>query len=470
MRRARASLLNRSSSRVCTLLLSSRGCSLVLFVALFLCILYVIPGGSLSTKARGLAFALSPPCVPAGAPFLDANASGGTPSFISACLTFNDRPRAWLPEWVAFHRAQGINRFDIAWDVVRAEPLNATRVREFDDAVRPWAERGVARGLDLEAFGARAANIEFAASRAREMAGASACAPSPDDVATMKRFVSACIGARGGWGCQVALHALCLTAAQVRGDSWIGFFDADEFIFAPAGNARCFYGGRPSDEDVGSTRGANVDSLRGTREASADACTIPLERAPLLSGRSVAAVLRGMHGWSSVFVKGAAFGPLREHRPEGALVTDMHRRSAKYSAGFGFQVGVPAKGWGGAACPEWFCGMASPQKSFVRVQGAPVDGLRVHAHDVGLQRLVFNAPGAPLKLNHYAFDDFAAAAEKARTRSVYGAISDNRDGLADYLNAWPDESARALIKITAHCMQSRNFDDPACAPAALSRD
>lgn len=431
--------------------------------ALFLLVLHVIPGGSLSTKTRGLANALSPPCVPAGAPFLDANASGGAPSYISACLTFNDRPRAWLPEWIAFHRAQGINRFDIAWDVVRADPLNSTRVREFADTLKtPWVSRGVVRTLGLEDFSARAANIEVAANRARDIAGASACAPSMSDVRLMKDFVSGCSASRGGWGCQVALHALCLTAAQVRGDSWIGFFDADEFIFAPASGPRCFYGGRPADERVGSPRAANVDSLRGTHESDEGACAVPLENAPLLSGRSIAAVLRGMLGWSSVFLRGAAFGPLREPRPEGALVTDTHTRAAKYSAGMGLQVGVPARGWGGLACPEWFCGMASPQKSFVRVRGAPVDGLRVHAHDVGLQRLVFNAAGAPLKLNHYAFDDFAAAAEKARTRGVYAAIAENRDGLADYLNAWPDTSARALLEVTKHCVRAEHFEDPAC--------
>jgi len=281
----------------------------------------------------------------------------------------------------------------------------------------------------------------------------------------MHELVAACLSARGGWGCQIALHALCLVGAQVRGDAWLGLFDVDEFIFAPAPAARCFYGGRPAGEEPGAAAATGVDALRGRAEARAAECAVPLRAAPLRAGRTLAAALRALpRVWASVFVRGAAFGPLPARRARGALVTGAHARAAKYDA-WGLQVGDAAGGARGWACPEWFCGMAAPQKSLLRVRGAPVAGLRVHAHDVGLQRLVLNAPGAPLKLNHYAADSLADAADKARSRDAYAAVAENRGGLADYLNAWPDESARALLAVTQHCVQEKHWDDAACAPS-----
>jgi len=376
-----------------------------------------------------------------------AAAQLGAPRALSVCMTFDGDARRSLLEWIYFHRIQGVERFDVFWDVVN-DPVNESRFAEYVDALRPEFADGNAAGGDVYAW--RRSDMASLVSRiAAASAGARAgeCAASAADLTELARREELCRRV-GNWTCQTFMNAVCLAAAKVRGDEWLGLFDVDEFVFAPGRLGResvCFFGGRTEDEIA--------------------ACRVPVREAPLLVGRDLPSVLRSRYSrlTSSVVVEGAAFGlagsGLNNSGPRKGLVIEAHSRSAAYEPG---GLLVPPSGFTRESCPSLVCGLCTPKKSIVRVLHAPVAGASVHHHDTGPFAVERPALGAALKLNHYPYDDIASALAKGQSRSWYRSVAENRAGIADFLNASLDESGRAFAPLLRHCMTKANGRSPEC--------
>jgi hypothetical protein len=454
------------------------------------------PGGGVFAHATYLGrVALMPSrCAPL------SSAPLGAQRALSVCLTFGGDTRRALLEWIAFHRLQGVQRFDVFWDVV-TEPINAQRHAEFLEALREFGgaeySNSSASGGTADVFawtrgdiGRLVARIAAASAEAR-LRVEGGCAMSDQDLADLSARAAECLK-HGGWLCQGAVNAVCLAAAKVRGDEWIGLFDVDEFMFAP---------GRPGREDECFWGGASGRGGLGRRSDVAG-CVVPAAEAPLLAGRDLVSVLRDSYSLivSSVVVEGVAFG-LAGSGPNGTgprtgLVTEAHGLSAGYDAE---GLLLPPPGFSRESCPGWFCGLCTPKKSFVRVLHAPIDGLRVHQHDTGPFAVERPAPGAVLRLNRetaplhcycrqqrlraacclplllcpslklefadYPFDDIPGVLAKG-SRGWYRDVAENRDGIADFLNAAPDESARALVPLLRRCMEVAHGRDPECRRTA----
>ena len=416
----------------------------------------VEPGGGLFVHAAYLsrvAMQLAP-CMPLPAAPL------GKPRVLSACLSFNGNNPDLL-EWLAFHRMQGVARFDVFWDVIGA--YNQSRHANFLAALRHVLHDN---GGDVYAwrksdFGLLADQIIAAAAAAR--GGSNICSPTAADIEELRAQVRTCLSPGttldSTWQCQSTMGALCVAAAKVRGDDWLGLFDVDEFFFAPGRPGReeaCFWGGAPG----------RVSS--GTHSAPQD-CIVPQAEAPLRTGRDLPSVLRRYSLLaSSVVVEGVVFGMVNNYTREG-LMLEAHGRAALMDAD-GYL--LPPRGFTRDTCPDWFCRLMTPKKSFIRVAHAPLAGLRIHHHDTGPFAVERPTLGAWLRLNHYAFDDIASV-EKRGNRPVYfdgvnhyKPLVENRNGIVDFLSAAPDESGRALVPLLRHCMESpKHANSDTCRPA-----
>ena len=412
------------------------------------------PGGGLLAHATYLVrVARQARCAPL------ATAPLGAPSALSACLTYNGDARRDLLEWVVHHRLHGVARFDVFWDVVGA--YNATRHADFLAALQPllhgaggdvfaWSK------ADIGPLVERIAAATAAAAAARN-SGGGACAPTSADLEDLAARARTCLAPGASWECQATVNAICLAAAKVRGDEWLGLFDVDEFFFAPGRPQRenaCFWGGAPGHAtDEGAAFVATPAS-----------CVVPVAEAPLLTGRDIASVLQRYSPLvSSVVVEGVVFGMVANHSREG-LVLAAHGRAALMDAE-GFL--VPPPDFSRESCPDWFCGLMTPKKSFVRVAHAPVAGLRVHHHDTGPFAVERPARGAQLRLNHYAFDDRASVVRRQSTHRYFGnnifkGLLENREGVADYMTAAADESGRALVPLVEHCMAPQHREEAMC--------
>ena len=412
------------------------------------------PGGGLPTHVAYLTRIMRQArCEPLAAAPL------GSPSALSACLSFNGDTRRELLEWLAFHRLQGVSRFDVFWDVIGA--YNATRHAAFLDELQPLLSKS---GGDVHVwskadFGPLKDQIATAAGFARAE-GSTACAPTAADVEVLSKQVRTCISPdsalAGTWGCQDAMGAICLAAAKVRGDEWLGLFDVDEYFFSP-GRPRhedeCLWGGAPG-------RGPGFHS-------TAVECSVPISEAPLLTGRDLVTTLRRFSLlYSSIVVEGVVFGMAENYTREG-LVLQSHVRAALIDASGRLS---PPLGYTRDTCPDWFCRLMTPKKSFLRVIHAPLSGLRIHHHDSGPFTVERPAPGALLRLNHYAFDDLAAVVRRGSRPTYYDGVNhytpllENRGGMADFTKAAQDESGRALVPLLEHCMKPLNRDRAECRP------
>jgi hypothetical protein len=69
---------------------------------------------------------------------------------------------------------------------------------------------------------------------------------------------------------------------------------------------------------------------------------------------------------------------------------------------------------------------------------------------------------APLKLNHFLFDDLPSVRTKALTRGNYQRVADNLEGVADYMLAFPDASAAAFSALVRHCLNSSHWAELRC--------
>jgi hypothetical protein len=375
------------------------------------------------------------------------------------------------PEWLAFHFAQGVQRFDVVYDPLGA--FNETTHALFLEALGPRVRAGhvfLHRGEDARPWlhRLRALGKEARAADPR------ACGPPEADIDALLVALDACEAMGGGWCYQRVFHGLCLGEARLRGDKWLGLFDGDEYFFQPGRpglEGPCFYGGRPRGEEPGAPAAADVDARRGADEPSAEACALPLSEAPLLSGRGILAALDAhWSGWGSISVRGVAFGLNDDGAWRRAgLVVESHTRSARYDS-LGLQVGPPGKEY--LNCPPDYCGKMAPQKSFIAVENAPLDGVQVHVHNTGAVRTYFPRRGAPLRLNHYHADDMMTLEWKSRRNpAAHDLLIQNRDGIADYMRSWPDNSGRAFSALLRFCMNGSNWGHVACwAPPEGAHD
>jgi hypothetical protein len=443
--------------------------------ALYGAIKFAEPGGGVLVHAAYLSrVALLPPrCEPHVA------AAMGAQRALSVCLTFRGDAQRDLLEWLTFHRLQGVQRFDVFWDVVH-EQVDTRAYSAFIQALRPDLGGGGSLALAAMAGGGNndsgifAAGDVFAWSRtdiallaerivaasvdARGRGGAASCAPDDADLAALAARIAECRDF-GGWLCQGAVNSLCLAAAKVRGDDWLGLFDADEYIFAPGRQGRermCFWGGAP-----------------GHGEGDFADCVVPLSESPLLARRDLPSVLRERYSVlaSSVVIEGVAFGlagsGVNGTGPREGLLTQAHGRSAAYDAE---GLLVPPPGFTSDSCPQWFCGVMVPKKSFLRVRHAPVAGVRVHHHDTGPFVREQPVAGAALRLNHFPFDDIPALIRRGRLDIAANQriAPGDRNGIADYMSAIADESTRALVPLVAHCMRNKHRLAPECRPIAAA--
>lgn len=384
------------------------------------------------------------------------------PYSLTVCSVIGEDSFSGVREWLAFHLAQGVQRFDIVYDI-RA-PFNATTFTRLLHILDPYIKEGIVFVHKKDDALAWIKHLESTITESDSRA----CGPTEEDIAALKTIYSEGVFASSvdphTWKFQRLFNALCLGEAKLRGDAWLGIFDGDEYIFPPgrAGLAdECFYGGRPPGEEPGATIVEELDARRGSHEKSAATCQVPLEEAPLLSGMNVAAVLKShVDMWSSVSIRGAAFGLNDDGAPtRQGLVIDTHSRTAKYDK-WGFQVGPPGLEY--LACPTDFCGKCAPHKSFIRVDNAPLSGVHNHMHQVGLMKTYYPGRGAPLKFNHYHADDLNTVKFKALTTESYANIAENRGGMSDYLRSWPDLSAKALTQVTRFCMNLTNIKHESC--------
>jgi hypothetical protein len=348
-----------------------------------------------------------------------------------------------------------VRRFDVFYDVVH-EPIDAGEHAAFLAALRPQLARG-------DVFAWTRADLAPLVERVRAAsAGAAAgdCAADEGDLTALEQRLADCRSI-GRWLCQSALNAVCVAAAKARGDEWVGLFDVDEFLFVP---------GRPGREEA-CTWGGAEGRLPPAVGASAAECVLPLAEAPLRTGRDLLSTLRARYSHqlvSSVVVEGVVFGVEgsgpNSTGPREGLLTRAHARTAAYSAD---GVLVPPLGYSNSDCPPWFCGSATPKKSFIRVKHAPVAGVRIHHHDTGPFARELPVPGANLKLNHYAFDDIPSLMRRGRSDIAANnkLAPGDRLGVADFMSASSDESARALLPLLEHCMRAENADAAECHAA-----
>jgi hypothetical protein len=417
------------------------------------------PGGGLFLHAAFLLRAATTPrCSPALPPVGATDSveeAGGPPVPLSVCLTYGGDPSRDLLEWLAFHRLQGVQRFDIFWDVKRAYNASAHEVfldrlgsPRYDTAASSRAERTAdVHTWTKESMGRLLASITAAS---RSAGGLGSCGPSRADIAELEALHLTCQlpSAVNSWECQRMVHALCLAAAKLRGDEWLGLFDVDEFMFAPGRVGReeeCFWGGA-ARKGVATHRG------------SASACVVPVEEAPWATKHDlVTALQRHSPFVSSVVVEGVAFAP-QPGRRDG-LVTATHTHTPPVDAS---GLLVPPRPYTLAGCPGWLCGGAQPKKSFVRVQLAALSGLRTHHHDTGPFQQYRPTVGAPIRLHHYPFDDM----ETIATTRPHSGIAENREGVVKWLNAVEDRGALALLPLVQHCLAQPGRRE--CAGTALS--
>jgi hypothetical protein len=430
-----------------------------LFALLY--VLHLLTGDGLFTKLHVALHRFgAPPCTPGH--LLLPGASLPRPLRLTVCnLLAEDNIRS-ASEWLAFHLAQGVQRFDAVYDPVSA--FNATTHARFLEALGPRIRAGLVFTHRREDARPWLLRLDALSKEARAV-DSRACGPTGADLEALLASLNACEAAGGGWCYQRVFHGLCLGEARLRGDTWLGLFDGDEYFFQPGRQnleGPCFYGGRPCGEEPGAPAAADVDARRGADELSVDACALPLSEAPLLVGRSIPAALDAhWSGWGSISVRGVAFGLNDDGAWRRAgLVTESHTRTARYDY-LGLQVGPPGREY--LACPEHICGKMAPQKSFIAVEHAPAGGAQVHVHNVGAVRTYFPGRGAPLKLNHYHADDLMTLEWKSRGRPfAHDLLIENRDGITDYMRSWPDNSGRAFSTLLHFCMNESNWEHAAC--------
>jgi len=428
----------------------------VLFTSLV--VFHLLTGDGIGVKLRvTLSRITEVPCVPPS--------SLMPPFILTVCSVIGEDNFSSVLEWIAFHMAQGVQRFDIVYDI--RSPFNISTYNRLIHILDPYIKEGIVYTHKRDDALSWIEKLDLSRKSARHK-NARACGPTEEDIAALKSMYNESVFVSNtsafSWTFQRVFNALCLGEAKLRGDAWLGIFDGDEYIFQPgrAGLAEeCFYGGRPQGEEPGTQAAQEVDARRGSSELSATACQVPLEEAPLLSERSVVSVLKSHYDlWSSVSVRGVAFGLNDDGAPSRqGLVIGTHTRTAKYDQ-WGFQVGPPGKEY--LACPPDFCGKAAPHKSFIRVNNAPLSGVQNHMHQVGLMKTYFPGRGAPLKLNHYHADDLNTVRFKAVTTESYSSIVENRGGMTNYLRSWPDSSGKALTKVTHFCMNLTHIKNEIC--------
>lgn len=448
----------RLPSRIDRALLIRRALSLL---ALALCIvLHLLTGDGLLTKLHvALRRATTPPCTPGH--LLLPDAAIPRPRALTVCNMLGEDNFRSVHEWLAFHLAQGVQRFDMVYDLI--SPFNATTYSRFLEVLEPRVREGIVfthRKEDarpwLRRLGAQA--------KAARAADPRACGPAEADTDALLAQLAECEREGATWCYQRIFHALCVGEARLRGDRWLGLFDGDEYFFQPGRpgmEGPCFYGGRPPGEEPGAPAAVDVDSRRGADELGASECALPLSEAPLLVGRGLAAALDShWSGWGSISVRGVAFGLNDDgaYRRKG-LVMEAHTRTARYDY-WGFQVGPPGREY--LACPEAICGKMAPHKSFIAVEHAPAGGTQVHVHQVGAVKTYFPGKGAPLRLNHYHADDMEALEWKSQWSSTYTNLIENKEGIKDYMRSWPDNSGRAFSALLHFCMNSSNWRHAAC--------
>jgi hypothetical protein len=148
---------------------------------------------------------------------------------LSVCLTFNGDVRRDLLEWLAFHRLQGVARFDVFWDVVNA--FNATNYNEFLNELDPFlAPSGDVFAWKKDDLILEAKRI-IDTSKTRNGDKEQTCGLSNSDLDELSMRIQTCLERDAGWSCQGAVNAVCLAAAKLRGDEWLGLIDAVDFFF-----------------------------------------------------------------------------------------------------------------------------------------------------------------------------------------------------------------------------------------------
>jgi len=386
---------------------------------------------------------------------------------LSLCALVSTDDARYVHEWAAFHRAQGIDRIWVWADEGSAAEGgtsgkgNSTPVAEALAHLAPPA--GPVHVLRVQDLGAHVEALAEAVGRARAVGAggrSSYCGPDASDMAHLRDMAARC-AARSQPGeshvqCQFAAVRLCGAWAKALGDSFLGVWDVDEFVYAPPQG--CWWGGCP----VAVGAGGRVSG------------------APLQTGVTLPAAVESLMGgaaaddrlFASMRLDGAMFGTSRHVAANWTgLVVTTHLFSSPVDAE-GVHLSLP--GGCADAARRSVCEAAHVHKSVARVDSAmPVDQLHIHDHFTGgnfpgARRIVPHVPGAAVRYNHYSYLSTEETYEKKVVRnrnppdSAPAQVASNANGASDFFNSYLNGGAADFGPLLEHCMTRGREAEAVC--------
>lgn len=351
----------------------------------------------------------------------------GPQNGLSVCTLVKNEARH-MREWVAFHRAQGVGYF-VVWDDGSTDGLR--------EELAEFVADGLVRVLQMtDAVELVESLVVRPAVVGRAQRG-KACVPTIEEVASLRIYSAECVARRSQQahvGCQLVAMQTCAAMAKLRGDAWLGVFDADEFLWAPPGGVVA-----PIANPAAAPAPALLSAPGGLR-AALDA-----------------AIARSM--CMQVSIVGAMWGTSGHIAANwSGLLTATHTRHAPYDAG-GHPLPPPWAAGLWPECPPLLCGTARPMKSFVLVTPQlATSGILLHSHMVGLSCYVRHALGATLRYEHFSYlsrdevEQRKVVMNKNGPESAPWAVVNNTGRASDYFNAVEDHVLSRLSGALAECM------------------